>query len=201
LCLFPPSMPWFLKSYLCFQVSKTDMDRLVMQYLVTEGYKVRALIYWCNTPPAVNTAHSRMPPQEAAEQFALDTNIQPEVELTTIGAPPAPSRLPHNYPLPDPASSRGASARRRRRAHGHPQRRPGGRHPRCHRKGPSWQSPAPQQTNPLPTARSRATRRARAAARAAHESPPAPPPPPPPASAASAGRRIQRAGAGAANAA
>ena len=27
----------------CFQVSKTDMDRLVMQYLVTEGFKVRAL--------------------------------------------------------------------------------------------------------------------------------------------------------------
>ena len=69
-----------------------------MQYLVTEGYKVRALLFFVrfkSTSPRNYISHPSMLPQEAAEQFALDTSIQPEVELATIGAPPALPYTPH----------------------------------------------------------------------------------------------------------
>ena len=65
------------------QISKIDMDRLVMQYLVTEGYKVCVSIRHISNPTAFSSDSVYY--QEAAEQFEKDTNIHPEVELSTIG--------------------------------------------------------------------------------------------------------------------
>lgn len=58
------------------------MDRLVMQFLVTEGYKVR-LSYCLSFSNISNIISKNI--QEAAEEFEKDTKIHPDVELSTIG--------------------------------------------------------------------------------------------------------------------
>ena len=65
------------------QISKVDMDRLVMQYLVTEGYKVSDVKF--ENPNRRCQFKFAFFFQEAAEQFEKDTDIHPEVELSTIG--------------------------------------------------------------------------------------------------------------------